>query len=147
MTTPRTPVTSRTRIFIAFIILPDSKDEDTILPVKSAPEIVALSARVETLEQQNRVTRVSLRIATGRITLLQLRAVAAEQQATDLQESHTGDRVGIQRAEMTEQDVKALQIPLGAAQMDITDLLESRRADRLKMTELRSRAEDIEAIL
>ncbi|GJZ90972.1 hypothetical protein Tco_0662899 [Tanacetum coccineum] len=136
MTTPRTPVTSRTRIFIPFIILPDSKDEDTTLP-----EIVALSARVKTLEQQNKVTRVSLRIATGRITLLQLRAVVAEQQATDLQE------VAIQRVEMTEQDVKALQISLGAAQMDITDLLESRRADKLEMAELRSRAEDIEAIL
>ncbi|GKD16227.1 hypothetical protein Tco_1205385 [Tanacetum coccineum] len=215
MTTPRTPVTSHARIFIPFIILPDSKDEDTTLPVvyallssdyvpaspdyslnsdsdyenrvdspmampigSSHQEIVALRARVETLEQQDRVTRDSLRIARGRITRLQLRAVAAEQQATDLQDSQVtdrleiielcsrveyaetrleqrhirqnGDRVGLQRAEMTEQDVEvvdawaeaaeqqaeALQISLGATQIDITDLLESRRDDRLEMAEL-----------
>ncbi|GKC60703.1 hypothetical protein Tco_1088301 [Tanacetum coccineum] len=108
----------------------------------SHQEIVALRARVETLEQQDRVTRDSLRIARGRITRLQLRAVAAEQQATDLQDS--------QRAEMTGQDVEALdawaeaieqraealQISLGATQIDITDLLESRRDDRLEMAEL-----------
>ncbi|GJS64849.1 hypothetical protein Tco_0679413 [Tanacetum coccineum] len=110
MTTPRTPVTSRTRIFVPFIILPDSKDEDTTLPVRSAPlphlslfeemehdigipqddigssqqEIVALRARVETLEQQDMVTRDSLRIARDRITQLHIRAVADEQQAIDL---------------------------------------------------------------
>ncbi|GJZ53258.1 hypothetical protein Tco_0608143 [Tanacetum coccineum] len=63
---------------------------------------------------------------------------------------HTGERVRIQRAVMTEQDVEALhakveaaeqraealQISLGAAQMDITNLLEFRRADRLEMVEL-----------
>ncbi|GJX68680.1 hypothetical protein Tco_0304407 [Tanacetum coccineum] len=98
MTTPRTPVTSRTGIFISFIILPDSEDEDTTLPARSAPlppfplfkemkhdigipqddiglshqEIMALPARVETLEQQDRVPRDSLRIARGNITRLQL---------------------------------------------------------------------------
>ncbi|GJZ29547.1 hypothetical protein Tco_0574194 [Tanacetum coccineum] len=37
MITPLTPVMSRTRIFIPFIILSDSEDEDTTLPVVSAP--------------------------------------------------------------------------------------------------------------
>ncbi|GJS13079.1 hypothetical protein Tco_0407551 [Tanacetum coccineum] len=37
MTTPHTSVTSRTRIFIPLIILSDSKDEDTTLPVVYAP--------------------------------------------------------------------------------------------------------------
>ncbi|GJU01536.1 hypothetical protein Tco_1111874 [Tanacetum coccineum] len=144
MTTPRTPVTSHARIFIPFIILPDSKDADTTLPVRSAPlpplplfeemehdigipqddiglsqqEIVALRARVATLKQQDRVTRDSLRIARGKITRLQLRAVAAEQ------------------AEAAEQRAKALQISLGAAQIDIIDFLDSRRADRLEMAKL-----------
>ncbi|GJV63440.1 hypothetical protein Tco_1474268 [Tanacetum coccineum] len=61
----------------------------------SHQEIMALRARVETLEQQDRVTRDSLRIARGRITRLQLRAVAAEQQATDLQDSQVTDRLEI----------------------------------------------------
>ncbi|GJR13231.1 hypothetical protein Tco_1252467 [Tanacetum coccineum] len=172
MTTPRTSVTSRTRLFIPFIILSDSDDEDTTLPVVSAPlspdyvsaspdyspdseldsepaeddlldedltetaeslqtqtaftsfvqppfirlspltaspssppplllpssflnrsrspsppiplETMTLRARVETLEQQDMVTQDSLRIIRDRITVLQLRAVAAEQQATNL---------------------------------------------------------------
>nr|GEU48336.1 hypothetical protein [Tanacetum cinerariifolium] len=77
MTTPRSPDTSRTRIFISFIILPDYEDEDTTLPIRSAllpplplfkemehdiripqddiglshQEIVALCAIVETLDR------------------------------------------------------------------------------------------------
>ncbi|GJT47571.1 hypothetical protein Tco_0956286 [Tanacetum coccineum] len=50
-------------------------------------ENVALRVKVETLEQHNEVTRDLLKIAKGRITLLQLRAVAAEQQVINLQDS------------------------------------------------------------
>ncbi|GJX90284.1 putative ribonuclease H-like domain-containing protein [Tanacetum coccineum] len=150
MSTPHICVTSRAGYFIPLIILYDSKNEDTTLPVPSfarlspspAPpsspppsllpsssrkrsilpspplspvalvalalmdelsperiesveddvetlrarlayaeyENVALRVKVETLEQHNEVTRDLLKIAKGRITLLQLRAVAAEQQ-------------------------------------------------------------------
>nr|GEU92612.1 hypothetical protein [Tanacetum cinerariifolium] len=58
-------------------------------------ENVALRARVETLKQQDRVTQDSLSIARGRITRLQLRAVAAKQQATNLQDSQVTDRLEI----------------------------------------------------
>nr|GEU92539.1 hypothetical protein [Tanacetum cinerariifolium] len=170
MPTPRSPITLRTIIFISFIIMSDSEDEDTTLPFKSTSlppfplfeemeqdigisqddigssqqEIVALHARVETLEQYNRVTRDSLRIARGRITLLQLRAVAAEYQAIELHESHvtnrleitelhsrfgyaetrlershvrqTRKRVRIHRAEMIEQDFEALHVGAKAAE-------------------------------
>nr|GFA02426.1 hypothetical protein [Tanacetum cinerariifolium] len=50
-------------------------------------ETVTLCARVETLKQDDEVTRDSLRITRSRITLLQLRVVAAEQQATYLHDS------------------------------------------------------------
>nr|GFB73509.1 hypothetical protein [Tanacetum cinerariifolium] len=48
---------------------------------------VTLCARVETLKQDDEVTRDSLRITRSRFTLLQLRVVAAEQQATYLHDS------------------------------------------------------------
>ncbi|GKF46228.1 hypothetical protein Tco_0136030 [Tanacetum coccineum] len=83
-----------------------------------------------------------------------------EEAETRLEQRHirqNGDRVGLQRAEMTEQDVEVVHTraeaaeqlhgSLRVAQMDITDLRESRRADRLEMAELRSRAQDIEARL
>nr|GEV28756.1 reverse transcriptase domain-containing protein [Tanacetum cinerariifolium] len=70
-------------------------------------EIVDLYARVETLKQYDRVTQDLLRVARGRTTQLQLRAMVAEQQA--------GDRVRIQTAEMIEQDVKALRARAEAA--------------------------------
>ncbi|GKE64831.1 hypothetical protein Tco_1518992, partial [Tanacetum coccineum] len=93
-------------------------------------EIATLRARVETFEQHDEVTRDSLRISKGGITQLQLRAVYAKQQVTDLHDSQvtdrleitklhstrlershvrqTGDIVCIQRADMTEKDVEAL---------------------------------------
>ncbi|GJX38206.1 hypothetical protein Tco_0251509 [Tanacetum coccineum] len=37
MTTSRTPVTLRARIYIPFIIMSDYEDEDTTLPIRSAP--------------------------------------------------------------------------------------------------------------
>ncbi|GKA65948.1 hypothetical protein Tco_1479007 [Tanacetum coccineum] len=45
MSTPHISITSRTRYFIPLIILSDSKNEDTTLPVLSAP----LLDRVSTL--------------------------------------------------------------------------------------------------
>ncbi|GKB42541.1 hypothetical protein Tco_0887483 [Tanacetum coccineum] len=76
-------------------------------------ENVALRVKVETLEQHNEVTRDLLKIAKGRITLLQLRAVAAEQQ--DVEALHA-------RAEAVEQRAEALQASLRAAHMDMADL-------------------------
>ncbi|GJT30532.1 hypothetical protein Tco_0910807 [Tanacetum coccineum] len=152
----------------------DYEDEDTTVPIRSAslPPLPLFE------EMEHGIGIPQDDIGSSQITRLQLRAVAAEQQATDLQDSHvtnrlditelrnrvkyaetrlershvrqTGDRVCIQRDEMTEHDVEALHaraevaeqraetlhISLGAAQMDIIDLLESRRADRLEMAEL-----------
>ncbi|GKA30681.1 hypothetical protein Tco_0716986 [Tanacetum coccineum] len=70
------------------LVLPSSSRKRSKSPSPPLPpETVTLRARVETLEQHDMVTRDSLRIARDRITLLQLRAVAAKQQATDLQDS------------------------------------------------------------
>ncbi|GJW00234.1 hypothetical protein Tco_1555485 [Tanacetum coccineum] len=147
MTTPRTPVTSCTEIFI----LPDSKDEGTTIPV----------LRAVATEQQAIDLHDSQVTDTLEITKLHSRVEYVE---TRLERSHvkqTGDRVLLQRVVMTRWDVEALhardeaiekraevlQISLGATQMDITDLLESRRADRLEMAELWSRVQNIEASL
>ncbi|GJR19949.1 zinc knuckle CX2CX4HX4C containing protein, partial [Tanacetum coccineum] len=100
-------------------------------------ETVTLRARVESLEQHDVVTRDSLRTAKGRITRLQVRAVYAEQEASELREFRvtnrleilelhsraeyaetrleqslnrpTRDRVHTQRAMMTEHEVEALR--------------------------------------
>nr|GEW44004.1 hypothetical protein [Tanacetum cinerariifolium] len=64
MTTPRSPDTSRTRIFISFIILPDYEDEDTTLPIRSA--LLPPLPLFKEIEHD---------------------IVAAKQQATDLQDS------------------------------------------------------------
>ncbi|GJT70325.1 putative ribonuclease H-like domain-containing protein [Tanacetum coccineum] len=153
MTTPRTLVMSHIRIFISFIILPESKDENITLPIRSAPlpplplsdeiehdleipyddirsshqDIMALHARAETLELE--------------ITELRSRAEYAE---THLERSHEVEALHA-RAETAEQRAETLHISLGAAQMDIIDLMESRRTDSLEMPDLRSRAHDIEA--
>nr|GEW41723.1 retrovirus-related Pol polyprotein from transposon TNT 1-94 [Tanacetum cinerariifolium] len=72
MSTSHTLVTSRTRIFIPFIILPDSEDEDTTLPVRSAllpplplakmtgHDVEALDARAEATEQRAETLQISL---------------------------------------------------------------------------------------
>ncbi|GJV26622.1 hypothetical protein Tco_1379317 [Tanacetum coccineum] len=58
-------------------------------------ETMTLRARVESLEQHDVVTQDSLRIARGRITWLQLRAVYAEQEVTELQDFWVTDRLEI----------------------------------------------------
>ncbi|GKD14202.1 hypothetical protein Tco_1198609 [Tanacetum coccineum] len=181
MTTPRTPVTSRTRIFIPFIILPDSKDEDTTLPVRSAPlpplplfkemehdigipqddigssymhcyhRIISPSnTKLPSVHQPSSIITAPVQwqclLGSSQQEIVALRASVE----TLEHQYRTGDRVRLQRVEMTEQDVEALdawaeateqqaealQISLGATQIDITDLLESRRDDRLEMAEL-----------
>ncbi|GJY35508.1 hypothetical protein Tco_0420886 [Tanacetum coccineum] len=101
-----------------------------------AVETVTLRARVGLLEQHDAVTRDSLRIARGRITWSQLRAVYVEPE--DIEASCV-------RAEAAEQLAETLQVSLGVVRMDVRDLIESREADMLEMAELRSRAQDIEA--
>ncbi|GJT06207.1 hypothetical protein Tco_0840669 [Tanacetum coccineum] len=99
MTTPRTPITSRTRIFIAFIILPDSTDEDTILPIKSAPDIVALRARVETLEAE---------MTEQDVEALQISLGAAQMDIIDLLESRRADRLEMAELRSRAEDIKAI---------------------------------------
>ncbi|GJX11331.1 hypothetical protein Tco_0201190 [Tanacetum coccineum] len=118
-----------------FVQLPPTRPLPTSSAIRSRspspPPVAALSPpllaavsppppeRIESLnDDQDEVTRDSLRITIGRITRLQLRAVAAEQQI--------GDRVRIQKAEMTGQDVEALHARAEAAE----------QADRLEMAEL-----------
>ncbi|GKB18994.1 hypothetical protein Tco_0852917 [Tanacetum coccineum] len=72
MTTPRTHVTSRTGIFIRFIILSDSEDEDITLPVVSAlvsPDYVPASPTYSSdsdsdskLTEDDSHTRIRLRL-------------------------------------------------------------------------------------
>ncbi|GJR64175.1 hypothetical protein Tco_0010240 [Tanacetum coccineum] len=124
-------------------------------------ETMTLHARVGLFEQHDVVTQDPLRIASGRITWSELRAVYAEQESR-LEQSHdrqTRDGARTQMTDMTEQDSKALharseaaeqqaetlQVSLGAARMDVIDLIESCEADRFEMAKLRSRAHDIEA--
>ncbi|GKC16891.1 hypothetical protein Tco_1013673 [Tanacetum coccineum] len=148
MTTPRTLVTSCTKIFVPFIIMLDYEDEDTTVPIRSAslPPLPLF----EEMDHDIGIPQDDIGSSQLNITELHSRVKYAE---TRLERSHvkqTGDRVRIQRDEITEHDVEALHaraevaeqraetlhISLGAAQMDIIDLLESRRADRLEMDEL-----------
>ncbi|GJZ64561.1 hypothetical protein Tco_0620982 [Tanacetum coccineum] len=138
-------------------LLPSSTQTLHAILASAKQETVTLRARVETLEQHDEVTRDSLRIARGRITRLQLRAVATEQHVTELQDSQVTDRLEISelrsrveyaetrldqshalhaRDKAAEQRAETLKTSLGATQMDITYLLESRRADRLEMVGL-----------
>ncbi|GKC58980.1 hypothetical protein Tco_1086578 [Tanacetum coccineum] len=110
MTTPRSLVTSRAGIFVLFIILPDYKDENITLLVRSAPlpplplfeemehdlgipqddigssqqEIVALRARVETLEQSQTYKILRTEMIEQEVEALRARAEAAKQQAKAL---------------------------------------------------------------
>ncbi|GJT16719.1 putative reverse transcriptase domain-containing protein [Tanacetum coccineum] len=59
MTTPRTPVTSCTGIFIQFIILSDSEDEDTTPPVVSAPLLLDFVPDVTPVARQAHVIDTS----------------------------------------------------------------------------------------
>ncbi|GJW47115.1 hypothetical protein Tco_0078761 [Tanacetum coccineum] len=144
MTTSCTLVMSHTRIFVSFIILPESKDENITLPIRSATlpplplvtrdRIIGLQLRAVYVEQ--RVTDLQDSQVTDILEIIELRS-RAEYAETRLERSHEVEALHA-RAETAEQRAETLHISLGAAQIDIIDLLESRRADSLKMPDLRS---------
>nr|GEW72967.1 hypothetical protein [Tanacetum cinerariifolium] len=103
MTTPRTPATSGAEIFIPFIILPDSEDDDITLPVRSASLPLAVEQQVIDLQESQLTKRLKIIELCNRVEYVETR----------LEQSHvrqTRDRVRLQRAEMTWQDVEALHV-------------------------------------
>nr|GFB04546.1 hypothetical protein [Tanacetum cinerariifolium] len=117
----------------------------TVALVSGKHETMTIRAKVETSKQQDMVSQDSLRISRDMITLLQLRAVVAEQHRAEITRQDV--KALHARAEAAEQRVEALQASLRDVKINIADLRESRRADGLEMDELQSQAQDIEARL
>ncbi|GKA44021.1 hypothetical protein Tco_0736745 [Tanacetum coccineum] len=133
------------------------------MEMRGEQETVTLRAKVESMEQHDVVTRDSLRIARGRITRLQLRAVYVDQEVRELQDfwvtdklkilelrsraeyvdtrlerSHdrqTGDEVRTQRAVIKEQDVKTLHARAEAVEQRAETLHASLRAAYMDITD------------